>query len=120
MKRFNSSSHEPIDATNAQPTKKTKKSTTAVLYDDVLNLIVPYIESKTLPALVCAAKTTHDAAGFRVANYYYSLLPTMERHFVELSKKDGYSAYFQDPFCFVPALSCLPAPQVGGVVRAAR
>ena len=99
LKRFNSSSQQLIDATNVQPAKKTKKGSTIVLPDDAWSRIVPYDDSKTLPALACACKTTRDAAVFRdVADSSFSLMPTTEHHFVELAKKDGYNAYFQDLF----------------------
>ena len=60
---------------------------------------MPYVDSKTLPALTFAGKTTRDAAVSRdVANGSFSLMPTTEPHFVEIAKKDGYNAYFQDHF----------------------
>ena len=62
LKRSNSSSQPPIDATNAQSAKKTKESTTIVLPDDAWSCIAPYVESETLPALACAGKTTRDTA----------------------------------------------------------
>ena len=44
-------------------------------------------------------KTSRDTTDFKdVADGRLSLLPTTERHFVELAKKDGYNAYFQDLF----------------------
>ena len=90
LKRSNSLSHSPIDATNAQPAKKTKKGTTDVLHDDVLSRILPYIDSKTLLALTCAGKTTRDAAVFRdIADGSSSLMPTTDRYFVEFAKKEG-------------------------------
>ena len=47
-------------------------------------------------------------------------MPTIERHFVEFAKKDGYYAYFQDYFTSArPAFSCLPTPEMGGVDREA-
>ena len=39
LKRSNSSSHPPIDATNAKPAKKIKKGTTIVLPDDAWNTL---------------------------------------------------------------------------------
>ena len=97
LKRSNSSSQPPIDATNAQSAKKTKESTTIVLPDDAWSCIAPYVESETLPALACAGKTTRDTAVFRdFANGSFSLMPTTERHVVEFAKEDGYNAYFQD------------------------
>ena len=58
-----------------------------------------FVDAETLPALACAGKTTRDAAVFRdVADGSFSLVPTMELHLVELAKKDGYNAYFQDLF----------------------
>ena len=58
-----------------------------------------FVDSETLLALACAGNTTHDAAVFSdVAEGRFSLMPTTERHFVELAKKDGYNAYFQDLF----------------------
>ena len=63
------------------------------------NHIVIYVDSETLPALACPSKTTRDAAVFRdVANGKCSLVPRMERRFVDFAKKDGYNAYFQDLF----------------------
>ena len=60
---------------------------------------MPYVDNETLPALACASKTTRDAAVFKdVADGSFSLMPTTERHFIELAKKDGYNAYFQDLF----------------------
>ena len=74
---------------------------------------MPYVDSETLPALACAGKTTRDAAVVRdVAKDSFSLMPTMERYFVEFAEKDGYNAYFQDLFAFTPLFSCLPAPEV--------
>ena len=99
LKRSNSSSQPPVEATNSQAAKNTKKGTTIVLPDEVWGRVVPYVDSETLPAIACAAKTTRDAAVFRdVANGSFSLMPTTERHFFELAKKDGYNAYFQDLF----------------------
>ena len=69
------------------------------MHDDVWSRIVAYVDSETLPALSCGGKMTRDAAVFRdVANGHFSLPPTMERHFVELAKKDGFNTYFQDHF----------------------
>ena len=46
-----------------------------------------------------ASKTTYDAAMLRnFADGSFSFMPTMERHFVEVAKKDSYNAYFQDLF----------------------
>ena len=99
MKRSNSSSQPPIDATIAQAAKKIKKGTTLVLPDDTWSHIRPYVESETLLILAFAGKTTRDAAVFRdVADGSFSLMPTTERHFVELVKKDGYNLFFQDLF----------------------
>ena len=56
LKRSDSSSQPPIDATNAHPENKTKKGTTIVVHDDVWNRIVPYVDSKTLQALKCPGK----------------------------------------------------------------
>ena len=99
LKRSISSPWPPIDATNAQPTKKIKKGTAVVLPDDAWSHILPYADSETLLALTCAGKTTHDTAVFRdVGNGSFSLMSTTERHFVEFVKKDGYNAYFQDLF----------------------
>ena len=60
---------------------------------------MPYVDSETVPALVCNSKTTHIAAVFRdVADGSFSLVPTTEHHVVEFVKKDSYNAYFQDLF----------------------
>ena len=49
--------------------------------------------------MMSLSKTTRDAAVFRnVSNGSFSLMPTMERYFIEFAKKDGYNAYFQDHF----------------------
>ena len=57
---------------------------------------MPYVDSETL---ACAGETTCAAAVFRdVEDGSFSLMSTTERHFVELVKKDGYTAHFQDLF----------------------
>ena len=96
LERSKSSAPSPVDATAAQPVKKTKKGATIILPNDVWGRIVPYVHSETLQALAFAAKTPHDAAVFRdFAGGGFSLMPTMDRrYFVELAKKDGYNAYF--------------------------
>ena len=67
--------------------------------DDAWGHIVSFVGAKTLTILACACKTTRDAAVFRdVADGSFSLMPTTELHLVELAKKDGYNAYFQDLF----------------------
>ena len=66
--------------------------TTMTLNDDVSSHILPCIDSETLPALPYAGKTSRDAAVYWDASFL--LIPTSERHFVELAKKDGYNAYF--------------------------
>ena len=99
LKRCNDEVQAPVDATSAQPAKSTKKGTTIVLHDDIMRQIVPYADSETLTALACAGKTTRDAAIFRdVTDGRFSLAATSERYFVELAKKDGFNAYFQDLF----------------------
>ena len=115
LKRSNSSFHPPIDAANAQLVKKTKMSTSIFLPDDALSRIGPYVDSETLPALSCAGATTHDTAVFRdVANGSFLLMPTTERHFVELAKKDGYNAYFQDYFASSTHSEVCPHLKCGG------
>ena len=47
LKRSKPSSQPRIDATNAQPAKKTKKGTTASLPDDAWSRTVPYVDSET-------------------------------------------------------------------------
>ena len=81
----------PTYAANAQPAKKTTmEGTSIVMHDDVWSRIVPYDDSETLAALVCAGKTTCDAAVFRdVTDGSLSLVPTIERHFVEFAKNDS-------------------------------
>ena len=82
----------------AQHVKKTKNGTIIVLHDDVWSSIVPYIDSETLPALMCGGKRTCDAVLRDVADGHFSLMRRTERHFVELAKKDGYNTHFQDLF----------------------
>ena len=102
LKRSSPSSQPPIDATNIQPTKKTKKTkkrTTIVLPNDTWSRIVLYVDSENLPALSCAGNTTRDAAVLRdVADGSFSLMPRTERHFVKLVNNDGHNVYFQDHF----------------------
>ena len=48
---------------------------------------------------MCAGKTMRDGAVFTdVADGEFSLVPTTERFFIELAKKDGYYTYFRDLF----------------------
>ena len=69
---------------------------------------------------MCAGKMTRDAAVLTlVALGFFSLMLTMERHFVEFAKKDSYNAYFQDLFGSSTRSGSLPAPEMGGVVREA-
>ena len=99
MKISNDEAEAPHTAIIPQPAKETKKGTDIILNDDAWVHIVSFVGAKTLTILACAGKTTRDAAVFRdVADGSFSLMQTTERHFVELAKKDGYNAYFQDLF----------------------
>ena len=107
MKRSNDEAEAPQTAIIPQPAKKTKKDTDIVLNDDAWAHIVSFVGAKTLTILACAGKTTRDAAVFRdVADGSFSLMPTTELHFVELAKKDGYNAYFQDLFASPSSEKC--------------
>ena len=99
LKKSNSPSQLQVDATNSQPAEKNKKVVTIVLPDDLWSHIVQFVDTESLPALACSGKTTRDATVFRdVAYGSFLLVPTTKCHSVELAKKDGYSAYFQDLF----------------------
>ena len=62
LKRSNDETQAPNTAIIPQLTKKTKKGTAIFLPDDILRLIVTFVDSKDLPPLACACKTTRDAA----------------------------------------------------------
>ena len=99
LKRSNDEAETPHTAIIPQPAKKIKIGTDVILNDDVWIHIVSLVGAKTLTILACAGKMTRDAAVFRdVADGSFSLLPNTELHLVELAKKDGYNAYFQDLF----------------------
>eukprot|EP00518_Triparma_eleuthera_P003040 CAMPEP_0182456422 /NCGR_PEP_ID=MMETSP1319-20130603/2257_1 /TAXON_ID=172717 /ORGANISM="Bolidomonas pacifica, Strain RCC208" /LENGTH=63 /DNA_ID=CAMNT_0024654655 /DNA_START=148 /DNA_END=336 /DNA_ORIENTATION=+ len=62
MKRSSDEADAPHTSIIPQPAKKANKGTDIVLPEDVLRLIVPFVDFKGLPALACACKTTRDAA----------------------------------------------------------
>ena len=52
----------PHSAITPHPSKKARKVTDIVLPEDVLGLVVTFVDFKGLPALACACKMTRDAA----------------------------------------------------------
>eukprot|EP00518_Triparma_eleuthera_P005342 CAMPEP_0182456888 /NCGR_PEP_ID=MMETSP1319-20130603/2603_1 /TAXON_ID=172717 /ORGANISM="Bolidomonas pacifica, Strain RCC208" /LENGTH=88 /DNA_ID=CAMNT_0024655231 /DNA_START=165 /DNA_END=428 /DNA_ORIENTATION=- len=61
-KRSSNEAEAPHTAMIPQHAKKTKKGTDLELPDELLRLIVTFVDFKGLPALACACRTTCDAA----------------------------------------------------------
>ena len=71
------------------------KGADIVLHGDVLSRVVPYIDTKKLPALARASKTTRDAA---VSETYQRVASRSCQRWSVPSSKNCYNAYFQDHF----------------------
>ena len=89
----------------------TVKDCNIIIPDDIIRHILSYADNETASFFACTSRDIRNAAVFlQVARGQFSLTPTTERHLVELSKKDGFNAHFQDLFASPCALGT-PYPE---------